>query len=49
MFKNSKSNKSETIEHFLVKTLVWKCCLELNHEAYTEYVVDGFVHDDSYH
>ena len=41
MFKNSKSNKSETIEHFMVKLLCWKCCLELNHKAYIEYVVEG--------
>jgi len=41
MFKNTKSHKNETIEHFMVKILCWKCCLELNHEAYTEYIVTG--------
>lgn len=40
-FKFSKSNKSETVEHFITKTVVFKCCLELNHKTYLEYVIPG--------
>ena len=40
-FKNSKSNKAETIEHFITKTIVFKCCLEVNHKAHLEHVIPG--------
>ena len=40
-FIHRTSNKSETIEHFFIKVLVWKCCLERGHDAVIEYFLVG--------
>jgi hypothetical protein len=49
MFKNTKSHKNETPEHFITKVLIWKSLIENGHKATLEYdsgvgVFDVFDH-----
>lgn len=37
MFKNCKSHKNETVEHFIIKTILWKILLEKNRNAFLEF------------
>ncbi len=40
-FMNGKSNKAETIEHFMCKMMVYKVLLENNHQVQIERHVSG--------